>query len=301
MNRNLWCDENIPNQAGRIVIITGASSGIGFYAAQFLAEKNATVILAVRNLEKGSNAGKSILAQNPYAKLHILKLDLSDLQSIHAFADEFKNKFSQLNVLINNAGVMACPFTRTKDGLEIQIGTNHFGHFALTALLFPLLKSTFDSRVVSVSSALHKYGKIDFDDINWGKRKYKTWNAYADSKIANLYFAFHLNKNLVERKITVKSVAAHPGVAITELQRHKSSIKILTKLFGQRAEMGALPLIYAAAGSNVSGGDFFGPDGFNEIRGFPKKVNATSRAKEEAISQKLWRVSQSLTNVNFEF
>lgn len=301
MNRNLWLDENIPDQNGRIIIITGASGGIGFHAAQLLAAKNATIILAVRNLEKGGSAVKFILSQTPNAKVHVLKLDLAELQSIHAFADEFKNKFSRLNVLINNAGVMACPFSKTKDGMEIQIGTNHFGHFALTAMLFPILKSTFDSRIVSVSSALHKYGKIDFDDINWGKRKYKTWNAYADSKIANLHFAFHLNNKLVEKKMNVKSVAAHPGVALTELQRHKSSVKILTKLFGQSGKMGALPLIYAAAGSDVKGGDFFGPDGFNEIRGFPKKVNAISRSTDEAICEKLWQISESLSNVNFEF
>lgn len=301
MNRNLWCDENIPDQTGRIIIITGASGGIGFHAAHSLAAKNATVILAVRNLVKGNEAKKIILSRAPNASVHVLKLDLAELNSIHTFTNEFQSKFSQLNILINNAGVMACPFSKTKDGMEIQIGTNHFGHFALTALLFPILKSSIDSRVVSVSSALHKYGKIDFEDINWEKRKYTTWNAYADSKIANLHFASHFHKKLRERNLPIKSVAAHPGVAVTELQRHKSSIQFLTKLFGQSGEMGALPLIYAAAGREVIGGDFFGPNGFSEIRGFPKKVRAIPRAKDEALCEKLWRVSESLTNVYFEF
>lgn len=300
-NIQTWYNKNVPDQKGKIFIITGANSGLGFHAARTIASKNGTVVLATRNIDAGKFTRVKISTEFSSADVHPLQLDLTDLNSIHNFVKEFKQKFNRLDLLLNNAGVMAMPYSKTKDNFEIQIGTNHFGHFALTALLFPILKTTIDSRIVSVSSALHKYGNIDFNDINWEKRNYKTWTAYCDSKIANLHFAFFLQKKIEEYKLNMKSVAAHPGWTYTQLQRNKLYANILSRLFAQKAEMGSLPLIYAAVGSDVSGGDFIGPDGKNEVRGFPKKVNSIPRAKDENNMNGLWEISEKLTGVKFEF
>lgn len=301
MNKKTWYEKNVPDQTGKVFVITGANSGIGFYSAQTLAGKNGTLILAVRDLAKGKSAKQNILAKYPQADIRVSRLDLTDLNSVHHFAEEFKTNFDKLDVLINNAGIMAVPYYKTKDGFEAQMGTNHFGHFVLTALLFSLLKRSSNARIISVSSALHKYGNIDFGDINWEKRKYDTWLAYADSKIANLHFTFSLAKKIRDKKLNLLAVAAHPGWAFTKLQRNKTYANILSRLFAQSGEMGSLPLIYAAVGENVNSGDYFGPDKFGEIRGFPKRANTILRAHNEEISNRLWEISEQLTQINFEF
>jgi len=195
MNNKNWTIENIPDQNKKIVIITGSNSGIGFEAARILANKNAKVIVAVRNLDKGNAAKLKITKENSKAEIEVIRLDLADLSSVKSFSDELKQKYDQLDILINNAGVMIPPYSKTKEGFELQMGVNHLGHFALTMQLLDIIKKTPNSRIVNVSSGAHKIGNINFDDFNWEKRQYKAWRAYGDSKIANLYFT----KELAER------------------------------------------------------------------------------------------------------
>lgn len=227
-NKEKWTAENIPDQKGRIVIVTGGSSGIGYEAARVLANKNAKVIIAVRNLEKGKVAKTKILKQKSNADVEVMRIDLSDLSSVKEFVTEYKNKYNKLDLLINNAGVMIPPYSKTKDGFELQFGTNHLGHFALTIQLLDTIKGTPNSRIVNVSSNAHNMGNINFDDLNWEKRKYSAWKSYGDSKIANLYFTFELAKQLNKQ---VLITAAHPGWTATDLQRNSGLMAFLNKFF----------------------------------------------------------------------
>lgn len=295
MKETKWDGSKIPDQSGKIAVVTGSSSGIGYEAARVLANKGAKVIIAVRNHEKGTNALNKIKTQNDKADVEVMILDLSDLDSIKIFVKEYKTKFDKLDILINNAGVMIPPYSKTKNGFELQMGTNHFGHFSLTLQLLDLIKKTPYSRIVNVSSGAHRYGNINFDDLNWEKRKYKAWRAYGDSKIANLYFTFELQKKLGNSD--VKVTAAHPGWTATELQRHSGLIDYLNRFVAMSIEQGALPTLRAATDKDVNKGDYFGPDGFMEWRGYPKKVETTKLAKDETIAKKLWDVSEELTNV----
>ena len=220
MPKNKWDSSDIPDQKGRVAIVTGSSSGIGYETARVLAEKKAMVIIAVRNLEKGRAAEKKILGQHPEAALKVMKLDLSSLKSVSSFSSEIRNNFSRLDLLINNAGVMMPPYSKTSDGFELQFGTNHLGHFALTAQLFDLIKATPESRIVNVSSSAHHYGNLDFDDLNWEKRRYNKIKSYGDSKIANIHFTYELQKRLEKSGVNTLATAAHPGWTATELQRH---------------------------------------------------------------------------------
>lgn len=297
MNNNRWTISNIPDQTGKIVVITGSSSGIGFEAARVLANKNAKVIIAVRNLDKGDAAKLKIKQEHPNADVEVMELDLADLSSVKNFTDNFKQKFNQLNILINNAGVMIPPYSKTKDGFELQIGTNHLGHFALTLQLLNLLKRTSHSRIVNVSSNAHKYGNINFGDLNWEKRKYQAWRAYGDSKIANLHFTKELAQRL--NSINVKVTAAHPGWTATDLQRHSKVFEFMNNFFAMKPEQGALPTLRAAIDENANSGDYFGPDGWQEWKGYPVKVDTNNLAKDETIAKKLWEVSEKLTNVEF--
>ncbi|CAN5570400.1 SDR family NAD(P)-dependent oxidoreductase [soil metagenome] len=301
MSNEKWNTENIPNQKGKVVIVTGSSSGIGFEAARVLANKEASVIIAVRNLEKGNKALEKILEQNKEADLKVLELDLANLESVKKFAENFKKNYSQLDLLINNAGVMIPPYSKTADGFELQFGTNHLGHFALTAQLLDLLITTKGARIVNVSSGAHKYGNIDFDDLNWENRSYSAWKAYGDSKIANLYFTFELDRKLKENDFDTIVTAAHPGWTATELQRNMGVFEFLNRLFSQDITMGALPTLRAATEEGLVGAEYFGPNGFMEMRGNPVKVNSNDLSKDETIAKKLWEVSEKLTGVNFEF
>lgn len=299
MKTDTWNSRNIPDQKGRVAIVTGSSSGIGLETARVLADKNATVIIAVRNQEKGKAAAKKITGENQNADIEIMALDLADLASIRNFADTFKNKYPRLDLLINNAGVMIPPYAKTTDGFELQFGTNYLGHFALTGLLINRLKKTSGSRVVNVSSMAHKMGKIDFNDLNWEKRKYKKWQAYGDSKIASLYFTYALQQRLGNGTADVIVAAAHPGWTATELQRHTGLVSALNNVFAQRIEMGALPTLYAATVENIKGADFVGPGGFLEMRGYPKKVESNSLSHDQDIAEKLWQISETLTGVKY--
>lgn len=300
-NKNKWTVNNIPDQKGRVTIVTGSSSGIGYESARALANKDAKVIIAVRNLGKGKQALEKIKSQNPNADVTVIHLDLADLSSIKKFGDDYKKQFSRLDLLINNAGVMIPPYSKTKDGFELQFGTNHLGHFALTALIFDLINKTPNSRIVNVSSSAHKYGNLNFDDLNWEKRKYKSWNAYGDSKISNLYFTYELKSRLEQNHSNVKVTAAHPGWTATDLQRNSGLFEFLNRFFAMKPEKGALPTLRAAFDENAKSGDFFGPDGFMEMKGYPVKVDTNKLAKDTNIAKKLWNVSEELTGVKFNF
>lgn len=299
MKQKKWDIDNIADQKGRVAIVTGSSSGIGFETARVLARKNATVIVAVRNLLKGRAAVDKIVSESQNADITVMELDLADLASVRKFALEFKENYSRLDLLINNAGVMVPPHTQTRDGFELQFGTNHLGHFALTGLLIDLLKQTPNSRVVNVSSAAHTWGNLDFDDLHWEKRKYKKWQAYGDSKIANLYFTYALQQKLVNGSSNVTVAAAHPGWTATELQRNALLTSALNFIFAQKIEMGALPTLYAATAPGVKGAVYYGPSGFREMRGYPKKVSSVPLSHDSEIAEKLWSVSEKLTGITY--
>jgi len=299
MNQKKWDINNIPDQEGRVAIVTGSSSGIGYETARVLANKKATVILAVRNLGKGNAAANKIREEYKDADVKVMELDLANLESVKNFTDQFMLKYSRVDLLINNAGVMVPPYSKTADGFELQFGTNHLGHFALTGLLIDLIKDTKDSRIVTVSSGAHQYGKLDFHDLNWEKRKYKAWRAYGDSKIANLYFTYQLERKLKEKGNGTLAAASHPGWTATELQRHSGIASFLNRFFAQDIDMGALPTLYAAVGPDVKSGDYFGPSGFKEMKGYPKKVESNERSHDKDTAQRLWEVSEELTGVKF--
>jgi NAD(P)-dependent dehydrogenase (short-subunit alcohol dehydrogenase family) len=302
MKNEKWNTENILSQKGRIVIVTGSSSGIGYETARVLANKQASVIIAVRNLEKGNKALAKIIQQNKDADVRVMELDLANLASVNNFAENFQKNYSRLDLLINNAGVMIPPYSKTTDGFELQFGTNHLGHFALTGQLLKLLISTKASRIVNVSSGAHNFGTLDFDDLNWEKRNYAQWTAYGDSKLANLYFTYELDRKLKEQGINTVVTASHPGWTATELQRTAGDVmKYLNGIFAQDITMGALPNLRAAIEEGLKGGEYFGPNGFMEISGYPVKVESNQLSKDRAIAQKLWVVSEQLTSVKFEF
>ncbi len=295
-----WKSSDIGDQNGKIVIVTGANSGIGFETARCLALNNAEVIMACRNAEKCNLAAKAIKEEYPQAKLCVMPLDLSDLASVKRFAQLFQEKYDQLHILINNAGVMVPPYSKTKDGFELQFGVNHLGHFALTAQLFQTISKTKSSRIVNVSSMAHKNGGINFDDLHWQTRKYNAWKAYGDSKISNLYFTYELARKINQSGTDVLSVAAHPGWTATNLQRNSTFFNFLNPYFAQNIPQGALPTLYAATVDNVENGDFYGPDGFMEMKGHPKKTKSNRLSQDKNIANRLWKVSEELTNISFK-
>jgi NAD(P)-dependent dehydrogenase (short-subunit alcohol dehydrogenase family) len=299
MPKKKWDSRDIPDQKERIAIVTGASSGIGYETARVLAEKNAKVIIAVRSLQKGNAAAEQILSQHPNADIRVMELDLASLKSVRKFAGEFKKSYSRLDLLINNAGVMIPPYGKTVDGFELQFGTNHLGHFALTGLLLELINVTPGSRIVNVASSAHKYGKLDFNDLNWQKRRYKKMRAYGDSKIANLYFTYELQKRLEKNGEKTIVIASHPGWTATELQRYSRLISFLNNYFAQNIKMGALPTLYAAVGEDVKGSDYYGPSRLREMRGYSKKVESNKLSHNEEIAKELWEISEELTGVKY--
>ncbi len=294
-----WNSSQIPDQRGRVIVITGASSGIGKKATKVLAGKNATVVLAVRDIQKAKSVVEEVKKSCPQADLDIIKLELGDLQSVHGFVEDFKLSYQQLDVLINNAGVMMCPYSTTKDGFEIQMGINHLGHFALTGLLMPFLKDTKGSRIVVTSSIAHKQGNLNFDDLQWTNRKYNTIKAYNDSKLANLYFAYELVRKLKNDHDAPMVTAAHPGYTSTDLQRHSLFWRIMNPLLAQRVEQGTLPTLRAAFDPDAKAGDFYGPSGFMEGKGDPVLVKSTPLSHDENKAKRLWEVSEKLTSVSF--
>jgi NAD(P)-dependent dehydrogenase (short-subunit alcohol dehydrogenase family) len=300
-----WTAERIPDQSGRIAVVTGANSGLGLVTARELARKGAAVVLACRNLEKGEAARNDVEAHVPEAQLELEELDLASLDSVGEFAERFKASHQGLDLLINNAGVMATPRRSTADGFELQFGTNHLGHFALTGLLIGEMEGRDDARVVTLSSNAHKFGRIAFDNLG-GDRRYFRWRAYGQSKLANLLFALELDRRLRAAGSTVKSLAAHPGYAATNLQFagppgvDAAVMKVSNKVIAQSDEMGALPTLYAATEPGREGGTFCGPDGFLEQRGHPKPVAPSTAARDEQVARRLWELSEEMTGVRFD-
>jgi NAD(P)-dependent dehydrogenase (short-subunit alcohol dehydrogenase family) len=299
MSKHSWSAERLPEQSGRIAIVTGANSGIGFETARVLAEKGATVNMACRNLAKANPKADEIRERHPGAKVEVMQLDLADLESVRSFADAFRAKYDRLDLLINNAGVMVPPYGKTVQGFETQIGINHLGHFALTGALLDLLTDTPGSRVVNVSSMAHRIGKIDFSNLNWDKG-YNAQAAYGQSKLANLLFTYELQRRLKKAGKDTLSVAAHPGWTETNLQQHSSSFMFLNKFFAQDALMGALPTLYAAAEPDVHGAQYYGPSGFLEMNGPPKRVKSNKRSHDQNVAERLWHISEDLTGVRFQ-
>jgi NAD(P)-dependent dehydrogenase (short-subunit alcohol dehydrogenase family) len=286
-----WTEAELPDQSGRTVVVTGANSGLGEATARALAARGASVVLACRNTTKGDAA-----AARMSGDVSVRALDLADLASVRAFAEATEH----LDVLVNNAGVMAIPHKRTADGFEMQLGTNFLGHYALTGLLLPKI----GARVVTLSSGAHKLGRIDLDDLNFERRTYRRWAAYSQSKLADLMFAYELHRRLAKKGSGLRSVAAHPGYAATELQGHTESLldrvmALGNRLLAQDAAMGALPTLYAATMPEVSGGDYYGPDGIGELRGHPRRVGSSKASKDAAVATKLWERAAELTGVAF--
>jgi len=295
-----WTTDNIPDLTGKVAIITGANSGIGFETAKTLAAKGAEVVLACRNLEKANLAAKEIRSMARKSKFEIIRLDLADLTSVQKFAETFRSEYQSLYLLINNAGIMIPPFTKTADGFEVQFGANHLGHFALTGLLIEVILATPKARIVNVSSSAHRMGTgmIDFDNLN-AEKGYHPANAYAQSKLANLLFTLELNRKLVEIESDVIATSAHPGWTVTGLQ--KGFLHTVSEWIGQKPEMGALPTLQAALDPDAERNDYFGPGGFIEMRGYPRKVEASEAAKDSNLAQRLWVVSEELTGVSFHW
>jgi len=289
-----WTPAELPSLDGRTVVITGATSGIGRAAAAELSRVGARVVLAVRNTDRGAQVAKELT--NPVEVQH---LDLTDLATVRRFANLWHG---DIDILINNAGVMAVPEGRTKDGFETQIGTNHLGHFALTGLLLDHVTD----RVVNLASGAHRMGRISLDDLNWERRTYRRWPAYGQSKLANLLFTFELQRRLAGSGSPVRTVAAHPGWAATELQQRTGNAiwnainGLGNRVLAQSGEQGAWPTLYAAT-QDIPGGSYVGPDGRGELRGHPKLVSPSFAATDPDMARELWGLSERLTGVTYEF
>lgn len=295
-----WTTDDIPDLIGKVAIVTGANSGIGFETAKALTEKGAEVVLACRNLGKATIAEKEIRSMVRKAKLEVSELDLADLVSVKKFAQTFKSKYQALDLLINNAGIMIPPFTKTEDGFEVQFGANHLGHFALTGLLLDVILSTPKARIVNVSSSAHRMGSgtIDFNNLH-AEKGYNPAGAYAQSKLANLLFTVELNRHLEELGSDVIATAAHPGWTVTGLQ--KGFLHAVSEVVGQRPYMGALPILRAAIDAEARRNDYFGPAGFMEMRGYPQKVETSEAAKDADLAKRLWDVSDELTGISYDW
>ena len=303
-----WTNKNIPDLTGKIAIVTGANSGLGFYTTLELAKHHCTVVMACRDKFKAQIAQEKILRLVPNAQIMIELVDLASLDSFRLFAENFQTRFSKLSLLVNNAGVMDIPYQKTQDNFERQFATNYLGAFALTGRLFSSLQAEPHARVVMVSSFYHRIGKIDFDNLQ-GEKKYNAKLAYSNSKLADVMFAIELNRRLQLANSSLISVAAHPGYSDTHLQfvgpniekkwLKKLWFKVGNALIAQSAAKGAWPLLYAACAPNVKGGEFYGPDGLWGLRGNPQKIQGAKKAYDEKIAKKLWEVSIELTGVNF--
>ena len=308
MTRSHWTVDEIGDLSGLRMLITGPNSGIGKEAARMLAHKGAAVVIACRDLGKGEQAAEDIRHTAADADLELLQLDLADLSSVEAAAEDYAARFGALDVLVNNAGVMALPFRATADGFEMQFGTNHLGHFALTGRRLPHLLAADRARVVTISSGMHKFGRMDFDNLD-ASRGYSKWPAYSMSKLANLLFTCELQRRAEAAGLALQAVAAHPGYSSTHLQsagpkmagqRLTTAAWSVFNLFGQSAAAGALPTVYAAVGGDINGGDYVGPNGVVELRGRPVKVRMTRAARDPADAARLWEVSEELTGVRYE-
>jgi len=302
-----WTAADIPDQTGKTIVVTGANSGLGLRSAEALAAKGALVVMACRNATKAAAALQSVKAAAQGVEPVVVPLDLSSLSSIRACATSLAEQLSQVDVLVNNAGIMAVPKATTVDGFESQIGTNHFGHYALTGLLLPSLLAAPAPRVVTVSSNAHKLGRMHLDDLFFERASYSRWRAYAQSKLANLLFSGELQRRATGAGTALTAAAAHPGYAATNLTSGPATgAAVLRPLFaladrvaGQPDHMGALPQLYAATMPDVGPDDYWGPDGFREQRGHPTRVSRTKFAQDLDVARRLWERSEELTGVTY--
>jgi NAD(P)-dependent dehydrogenase (short-subunit alcohol dehydrogenase family) len=300
-----WTVEDMPDMTGETVVVTGANSGLGFEAAKGFARKNAEVVMACRNTERAQDAKEDIETEVEDARLEVIQLDLASLESVDEFVEEFKQEHSRLDVLCNNAGVMAIPYSETEDGFEKQIGVNHLGHFALTAGLTDTLQETENSRIVLQSSGLHRNADLEVENL-MQERSYDKWRQYANSKLANLLFSYELDRRLED---DTSALACHPGYADTHLQivgpekegsrAKKIGAKITNKIVAQSASMGALPMMYAATSEDVESGDFIGPAGIMQMRGYPEKQESSEASHDRDLAKRLWERSEELTGKEF--
>jgi NAD(P)-dependent dehydrogenase (short-subunit alcohol dehydrogenase family) len=304
-----WTPARIPSLRGKTFVVTGANSGIGLAAARALAARGARVILACRSVEKGRAALDGIRKAHPDAEVTLEALDLSSLSSVRAFAERFASQHARLDVLVNNAGVMALPYQKTADGFEMQLGTNHLGHFALTGLLFDRLAAAPGARVVTVASVAHHFGAVRFADLH-GEKSYSPWVAYAQSKLANMLFAHELARRVEATRMPITSVACHPGYASTNLQTsgvrnvegklEERLMALGNGIFAQSAEQGALPTVYAATADDVRPADYIGPSGPFGLVGSPTRARTSRRARDAEAAARLWELSEELTGVRFD-
>ena len=296
-----WTFDNIPDQTGRTAIITGANTGLGFETARMLAQRGAHVVLACRNLSKGSEALRRILELRPSGSVTLESLDLSDLGSIASFAQKTLATQPRIDLLINNAGVMVPPRGKTAQGFELQFGTNHLGHFALTAPLLPRLAKQPGARVVVVASMAQRFGSISIDDPNWEHRRYNGWLAYGQSKLANMMFALELQRRLAAAGSGLIATAAHPGWTATDLQRSDPMSNLFNPLLAMPVSKGALTTLRAATEPSVKGGSYSGPTGFAGMWGESGEVSIPSKATDADIASKLWAKSEELTGARYDF
>lgn len=305
-----WTSKDIPALEGRLAIVSGANSGIGYHTALELGRRGARVILACRSATKAQAAALLLRTAAPGAHFEVRSLDVSDLDSVRRFADDFKASHAQLDILCNNAGVVAQPLSRSAQGFELQMATNYFGGYALTGLLLERLQATPGARIVNVASNAHKWGRMVLDDLNWERRRYNEWLGYGQSKLAVLLHTYELQRRLQRAGSPLIAVAAHPGYAATnfaanDMQLAKSWLGrqalAIGGLFAHSSEMGALPSLYAATAADVRGGEYFGPGGLGEMRGYPRRARSKPASHDLEVARQLWKRSEELTGVRYEF
>lgn len=297
-NNKRWDGQDIPDLTGRSVIITGANSGIGFEAAKVMAGRGAAVVMACRNTDRSAEAYEIVLKHSPERRVELMLLDLANLSSVREFAGEAREKYPRIDILVNNAGIMVPPYGRTRDGFELQIGTNHLGHFLLTGLLMDNIVATPGSRVVTVTSIAHFGGEIKFDDIN-SERGYRRMGAYRQSKLANLLFAYELDRRLKEKDKETISVAVHPGVSSTRLFKIPKWLDRVKDAVLMSAAKGALPTLMGATEPSLTGGEYIGPNGFRQSMGYPAVLSSSSSSHDRRLALKLWELSEELTSFRF--
>ena len=302
-----WTQQDIPDLTGKVIVVTGANSGLGYECSKTFAEKGATVVMAARNLGKGEQARADILKAYPRASVDLMQLDVGDLSSVRAFAVAFKAKYDRMDILLNNAGVMAIPRQLTPDGFEMQLGVNHLGHFALTGQLLAVIAQTPQARVHNVSSSANYMGKIDFADL-MGEHHYSRWGAYGQSKLANVFLTFELQKRLTAAGFDTIANTSHPGLVVGHLQANSVEqsgtnmegwlYRFAQPLMAQDISMGVLPMLYGMTAQEAKGGVFYGPQTFN-LRGYPAEKRANKAADDAAALKRFWDVSEQLTGVRF--
>ncbi len=296
-----WTAANMPSLEGHVAVVTGANRGLGLEITRALAAAGASIVMACRDRDRARSAATAVLRQAPRSQIDILALDLADLASVRQFAAAYLKQHARVDLLIHNASAIMVPQQKTRDGFEMHLGVNHLGAFALTGLLLDALKaSTAGARVVSMSSLSHRMTSgLQLEDVNLERTPYKVMEAYGRSKLASLMFGRELDRRLRRAGLPIRSVIAHPGYAATNPDLGGFFMRLMTKIIAQPPAMGALPALYAATAPEVQGGDFYGPAGMNELRGYPKKVEGSLMSRDEALARQLWEVSEKLTGVNY--